>query len=221
MKQFLVIAAIAVVFGGFVVLITWVERKRRSAIETLLKSRGDQVWIKPSADEQATAYAAVGHPPELKDGHTGVKWAAHLTSQNLPAWIVEHSYSRGSGKSRRTYNHTLISVPVPASWASTTVARESLWNKIERLWGSKDLQLDNEVFNKSFRVTTDDENFALVFLTPAVQEWLLATPAGWTVAIRAGYLQIYTGTAANAAWLPKLCAAPEELLGRTTPELFA
>lgn len=220
MSDAIVIGSIAGVVVGAVALMIWAESRRRKAIQALFSAQGDQVWIKPTADVQGQALQAVGSPPEMKDGPTGVKWAAELNSTRRPAWVVEHSYSRGSGKSRRTYNHTMVATQVPAGWATTTITRRSLWNKLAALVGRKDMQLDNEAFNKAFHVTTDDENFALVFLTPELQEWLLATPPDWTVRVTGGMLQIFVARAAAVKKLPLMLRAPDEVLARTTRELF-
>lgn len=220
MEKFLIIGAIAVVVIGLIALVAWVEHRRKKAIEALFTPRGDPVWIKPTPEQKATALDAVGNPPELKDGFGGVKWAAHVQSASLPLWVVEHSYSRGAGKSRRTYTHTVVAAPVPASWATTTITRITLWNKLQGLIGKKGMQLDSEAFNKAFHVTTDDENFALVFLTPALQEWLLATPKTWSVRVTQGMLHVYQPHAASVKLLPAMLNAPSELLARTTPELF-
>jgi Protein of unknown function (DUF3137) len=220
METFLVFAGFITLVAAVAGLMIWKERKRARAIETHFTSRGDKVWIKPPPEVQDAALEAVGHPPELKDGPSGVKWAAEVKSAKRLVWAVEHSYSRGSGKSRRTYTHTLASTQVPRTWATTTIARANVWNKLSELMGKKDMQLDNSAFNKVFHVTTDDENFALVFLTPQLQEWMLATPKDWSFRVSHGTLHVLSPHASRPETLTPLCDAPAHILTLTTPELL-
>ncbi len=221
MEKFLLIGGIAALVIGLIALVAWVEHKRKKAIEALFTSRGDSIWIKPTQEQKAAALDAIGNPPELKDGPGGVKWAAEAATAKPPLWIVEHSYSRGAGKSRRTYTHTMVVTPVPPTWATTAITRVTLWNKLQGLLGKKGMQLDSEAFNKAFQVTTDDENFALVLLTPALQEWLLSTPRDWSIRVTQGLLQVYVPRATAVKLLPPMLDAPAQILARTTPELFA
>jgi hypothetical protein len=68
-----------------------------------------------------------------------------------------------------------VSFALPTRWPRLTVTHEHFFHKIGELFGAKDLKLDDEAFNKKFRVHASDEDFAVLFLTPDVQ----AVMMGW------------------------------------------
>ena len=75
---------------------------------------------------------------------------------------------------------------------------ENFFHKIGELFGSKDLKVDDEGFNKRFRVTGASEDFALLFLTPEIQAQMLGWDRHITLAVGSGRLCVVRGTHPNA-----------------------
>jgi len=92
--------------------------------------------------------------------------------------IFEYSYKEttGSGDDRRTetYRHTVVSAGTPAPRPTLELTRETFGRKLLGFVGVRDLQLESEQFNDTFRISTEDDKFAYDILHPRMMEWLLA-----------------------------------------------
>ena len=156
-----------------VVAVTIGERKRREQVAGALKELGFDTVIKPGKPEKAAAFAPFEHLKDhLRHGEKGVRWSAAGALGAARLSVIEHSYTVSTGKSSTTFYNTVARVEAPAAWPALRLSEEHLFHKLGGLFGMKDMQLDNEHFNKRWRITCDHEDFALLVLTPEVQEWL-------------------------------------------------
>jgi hypothetical protein len=226
MTPFLIVCATIGVFVAIMALAAYNGKKHRERIAAFFQERGGEAWAKPEAGVQLRAFAAIGNYEELRSGPAGVRWAACLPGDT---WVLEHMYTTGSGKSRQTHINTIASVPAPEHWPRLLVRRQhfldNIVDSVKNLVPSagalsKDMTLDNADFNKTFRVQASDENFALVFLTPEVQEWMLAAPAQWSFLVHRGTFLVICKRTLKLEELPTFSEAPAHVLQRTTPELM-
>lgn len=113
----------------------------------------------------------------LKTGAAGVRWAATGDVAGKPVLLCEHAYSVGSGKNRRTYVHTVAAVRVPAEWPRVELGPEGVLQRIgKRVLGARDMDLEDEAFNRRWVVKTLHPDVALALLPREVQVWLTAAP---------------------------------------------
>lgn len=172
-----VIAGIA----GFVILgIAFYRHCLRERREELVKFFGDLgAWYVdlsakgvPDAERIASfePFRALGDV--LKTCEKGIRWVAKTSVDSFEAHLIEHTYTTGSGKNQSVHHHTIIAIACPKSWATVSLTPEHLFTKIGKVFGLKDLDLENEAFNTKWRVKTEDENFALVLLGTQVQSYL-------------------------------------------------
>lgn len=177
----LVFAAIAGFMILMIVLAITGARKRRRALAEKIPALGFSPVIEPTKDQKDHAFArvrALDH--HLRQGSRGVRWFA--SGPLIPhqrhgpeILLMEHAYSTG-GKNNHTITHTLACVPVPAHFGPLALTHENLFHSIGKVFGLKDIDLENPAFNKAWRVKAADENFALAFLSQKLQN-LLASPA--------------------------------------------
>ncbi len=214
--------------GGFVALVfaligaMWlVERRRlRILLEELTKA-GLKASTRPDPSEKHAAFESVGPFQELRTGAAGVVWSASGEVQGRQVVLLEHRYSTGSGKNRRTYHHTIASVPAPAAWPAVRLVDENIFHKIAELFGSKDVKLDDEAFNKRWRVTADDAEFAVLVLSPEVQSWSLLLPRGTQVRVGRGAVCVAAARRGDAEAALGLAHRARELASLIPPELEA
>jgi hypothetical protein len=222
-------AIVFFMFGGLVVGIVILilaariaNRKRLEALASLFHQLGDNYWPKPTEQQRAEAFSGIGSPQTLKHGAKKVKWAAQTHSQGPGTWIVEHSYTVSVGNHHQVVTHVVASAPIQSwtqEWVSLRVARQTLGGKLSVMMGGVDIRLDDPVFNKAFRVQAESEEFALLLLTPQVQQWLLAMPKAWALEAGSGVLRVLHRGSSDAEIVAQLIAAPRMILSMTTPEL--
>lgn len=130
----------------------------------------------------------------------------------------EHAFVISTGSVAIPVQRSVYAVAT-APWPRVDVTpRSGIGYAIARLLGRRGLELDVPEFNRRFAVRTEDENFALLLLTPEAQQHLL-TRTGVTWRTRGGWLfLIYSGamkTKRAGASVDRLCG----FLERTPPEL--
>lgn len=168
--------AVIAVFG--IVAAVRHDRRTRAAREDAYARLEIEVTAKPTTEGKREAFAPLEHLKRtLPGGAKGLRRIARGTRRDRAVQILTHVYSSGN----TTAVHTVLCTPCPPAWPLVGLTREHVGHKIaEALGGAKDLQVEDPVFNDTFRIRTDDEVFATLALNPAVQRHLLqpTRPAG-------------------------------------------
>jgi hypothetical protein len=140
------------------------EKKRRASTRSTLESR--RFLITERGVRDAFALLPID---KLASRPDKIVWSAAGEVGGHPVTLVEHLYHTGGGKNRQTHRHSVVSFTLPTRWPTLAVMHEHFFHKIGEMFGAKDLKLDDERFNKKFRVQGDDEDFAVLLLSPEVQ----------------------------------------------------
>lgn len=189
MTPILVIAGLA---AGLVVLVLVIvlafkaEKRRRLAMETVIRSTGFQVDFKPSVAAKEEAFLKSGSLKCLRTGSKGLGWIARGDVGGVPVQLLEHKYVVSTGKHTSVHYHLVASTAAPETWPKLSVTPENFLHRIAEFFGAKDLKVEDEKFNRAWRVKSDDENFALLVLHPDVQAWFLKMPGGVWIEIGNG-----------------------------------
>jgi hypothetical protein len=197
MIMFFVIGAVIVTV---IVLTAVAKRNERKRIETLtaaLASRGLNPTT-PDGSQPTPPAVALAPLPKLVSRPERTTWTAEGSIDGVDLIVLEHHYTTGSGKSRQTHNHAVVSFPVPPTWPKLDAYPENFFHKIGELFGSKDIKVDDEAFNKRFRVTGPNEDFVLLLLSPEVQTQMLAWDKQLTLAVGSGRLCVVRGSHPSA-----------------------
>jgi hypothetical protein len=213
------------IVGGILVMLlvgafiqTRLEQRRREAVQKALRDLG------LSSDRAvSTLYAALLAPIErlAQQRADSVEWAAQGVVNGVELIALEHEYTTGSGKSKSTHRHAVVSIPVPEAWPALTITAENFFHKIGDLFGSRDIRVEDDQFNRRYRIKSDSEDFAILFLAPAVQQEMLTWDRSLCVAVRAGRLCVYrSGHPKQAGWTGLIDAATS-LRRALAPELEA
>ncbi|MCZ6834851.1 MAG: DUF3137 domain-containing protein [Planctomycetota bacterium] len=105
-----------------------------------------------------------------------IKHVMHGVVANREAVVFEHMYMVYNGSTMMPMSHTVYSTISP-DWPHTTISSRGLLSRmIHRLGFNAGLEMENEDFNRRFKVKTNDEDFALMLLTPSMQQFLVEKP---------------------------------------------
>lgn len=171
-----VAATLAAVFI-VVVIVASVRQHKRTQAQRLAVARelGLTLNDKPTKQDKFDAFERLEHLKRtLSGGWKNVRRIATAEHRGIPVQMLMHTYTTSNGKNTSTITHTVVTTPCPPAWPQLGIGREHLGHRIlEAFGGAKDLQVEDNVFNETFRIRTDDEVFATLALSPAVQAFLL------------------------------------------------
>jgi len=88
--------------------------------------------------------------------------------------VFQYRYTTGSGDDSTTHFSTLALVNLPFAAPHTKIGPEGFWSGIGRAVGIRDIEVESTVFNDRFRVTGNDERFAVALLDQDMLAWLLS-----------------------------------------------
>lgn len=163
---FVLISVLGVVFS----VVAWVRHRAKSErMRSFAHGRG---WHYTQAD-RSLARRWDGSP-------FGAGYARRtsyvITGTHRGAAFVafEYRYTESEGDSSTTRRFTVVALDLPAARPRLQVTRETGMSRFLGRFGFRDLQLESEQFNDTFRIDTDDDRFAYDVLHPRMMEWLLA-----------------------------------------------
>lgn len=195
-------------------------RKRRRALLDRMGSEGWRITEKPKGERRDAAFA----PAKTLKLPRGAKGLCALLDGDIDGRsvrLIEHLHIRSAGSFSQLIFHVIACVECPKAWPTLRLRHKNFMHKVGAMFGKTDLQVDDDAFNKKWRIDTSDETFAILLLTPGVQAWLMGGDArevwtiadGWLVCARRGRL--------NEESFDQLAPRPLELLGMLAPELDA
>ncbi len=92
--------------------------------------------------------------------------------------VFEYQYTTGSGKNQTTHHRTVALIALPFAAPHTKIGPEGFWSGIGRMVGVRDIEVESAEFNDQYRVTSDDERFAVTMLDQQMLAWLLSSQSG-------------------------------------------
>ncbi len=186
---------LVLVLGGLLVVggigyLAYASNKKRQAALALIATNhrwsyadpGDQGWVNAfngapfglghsrGVDAEISGAAPCGKPFALFDYH-----------------YVE-TESDGQNSQEHTYNFHVLAIQTGLAYPALFVSHE---NSLVRMWDAisgDDIDLEDEQFNRKYRVRSSDRKFANDILTPRTMEALKGWPYGGTFSWQNGYL---------------------------------
>lgn len=155
------------------------ESKRRAAITAALTARGLRL-VGP---------AETPFVHDLRRGQRSLhaRFGAIGHDANGELALAEFTYLTGSGKHTRTHRNMQVFRPAPGhNWPALHLTRRPsfLERSIKDFVNPADIGLGNEAFAKRWSLICDDRDFALLLLSPIIQDWLMLSDKdeSWTIA---------------------------------------
>lgn len=186
------IIAILVLFGlaSIVgVIAAWASgTSHRHALAAAFAEMGLEVDPAPSRARRDGLFTPFRNLAALRHGSSGLRFWAGGEVDGRHVFLIEHSYTVHAGNSHYVVRHSAVATACPPTWPSISLRGQNL---ITGWWANlrgHDFKLENEAFNDRWIVRTDSEDFALLFLSPQVQEFLTSAPSGETWQIGRGWI---------------------------------
>ncbi|HEY6738753.1 MAG TPA: hypothetical protein VI076_07860 [Actinopolymorphaceae bacterium] len=154
-----------------------VARRRQRLIQAFAACQGWQ-WL-PSNPTLARRWRGkpfgIGGSRTVRNVVFGQHWGRPFTA-------FDYSYVVSSGKSSTRYDFTVVALRLPAVLPSLELDREGpLGGRVARALGAGDLQLENEEFNRMYRIRCRDDRYAMAVLHPRMMQLLLDTRVRWRI----------------------------------------
>jgi hypothetical protein len=92
--------------------------------------------------------------------------------------VFKYQYTTGSGDDRRTHHRTCALINLAFAAPHTKIGPEGFWSNLGRMVGMRDIEVESAGFNRRYRVTSDDDRFAIALLDHQMLAWLLSSESG-------------------------------------------
>ena len=196
--------------------------------EAIVALGGQAIPKKFTKEMREEFFARLGPLRDLKHGAKRVRWAADLARPSGEGILLaEHMYLVYAGKHAHPVFHTMAIAPCPARWPSFDIKEEHLGHKIVKVvlgqnskFAARDVEVESADFNARWRVKTDDPDFALVFLSPEMQQAVMRVPKGWYVRAGQGALAIVANSQLKPEMLAKMVETLEAIVAQVPEEIW-
>lgn len=190
-------------------------RRSRNALERLARELGFTYTHKASRT-QRKSLSKLTKLPEATD----IRHILHGELAGAAVTCLQHTYVVSTGQATIPVVTTALLAQAPASWPEVRITPASPLHRLARSVGlSRSLKLDLDAFNQAFVVRSEDEEFALLLLTPAVQELLLTAPTKLRWRIGQGAIRAHARGKMQAKKLTAQLEALQGFLERIPSEL--
>ena len=161
-----------VVFGAAAVgYLVYRTHQRHVAYVTALAARhGFQIDIGPKDPPD--------QPFDLFDIGNAKKVRYHMWRDGSLDSVFQYEYTTGSDDDKTTHERTCALIELPFMAVHTKIGPEGFWSRIGRVVGMRDIEVESAEFNEQYRVTSDDERFAITLLDQQMMGWLLSSQSG-------------------------------------------
>ncbi|MEP1122466.1 MAG: hypothetical protein ABJH68_01080 [Ilumatobacter sp.] len=171
-------------FGFLVAVVPTLMFGAVVALVVFLIIRGQRI----AARQRARAIALAAHygflidastkgPPPQRFDAFGTGHSRKVTNQ---LWrpgstdsVFDYTYTTGSGKNQTTHRRTCALVALPFDAPYTKIATENFFSTLGQRLGIRDIETESVRFNDVYRITSDDERFAITLLDSSAIDWLL------------------------------------------------
>lgn len=102
----------------------------------------------------------------------------HMWATGSGDSVFQYRYTTGSGKNSRTWRYTCALVALPFNAPHLTIGPEGFWSNLGQMIGIRDVEIESPEFNERYRVSCDDERFAVTLLDHQMIGWMLSDASG-------------------------------------------
>ncbi len=161
----LALLAGGLLIAGFAALVVVIVKHGRDALRRRAAEAAQLGWVlappNPWLIEVATRLYRRGRPGEM--------FAGDFRGRGMCVLDYTYSTSAGSGQTQTRTVH-LVALNLPTALPPLTLTKDS---GLQRMFGGRDQELENQAFNDTFRIDCQDDRFASAVLHPRMMEWML------------------------------------------------
>jgi hypothetical protein len=117
--------------------------------------------------------------------------------QDLPVAVTDFWYydesTDSKGSRTRTYHRFSVAEIQVAAWMPhVSIGRENLLTAAIEHAGFHDIEFESEDFNRTFRVKSEDREFAFKLVDARMMRWLLSIPGGFGLEVQGPKYIVYS-----------------------------
>jgi hypothetical protein len=114
------------------------------------------------------------------------------TWRGMDVTLFEYWYARSSDPSKDDVERfSCLMTPLSPTWPDLAVVPETVAARVAGRVTMREIDLESELFNRSFTVRSSDARFARALLDAQMMDWLLGLGGGWGFEIAEGTLLCY------------------------------
>jgi hypothetical protein len=176
---------------------------------------------------------AVGSPLDARFVHRQLKgqrgfegkfWS-HGTALDQPLEVAEFTFKTGRGKHTQTHRNMQVSRPSPPPhrWPELRLSKKVgfMRRSLLKLGEERDFGLENEAFGKRWTIECEDKDFAVLLLSPIIQDWLMLAPKDESWALAEGRVCLTRTRKCRATDVEAMITRLDEFLAMVPDELAA
>ena len=92
--------------------------------------------------------------------------------------VFHYEYTVKSNKNSSTFEYTAALIELPFQAPHLIISTETLWSRIKRAVGLRDIEVESPQFNERYHVRCSDDRFAITLLDPAMIAWMMSPASG-------------------------------------------
>lgn len=193
MESGLLVAVVGVLAAGVLYGLHRLEQRRRAMWAAAAAHHG---WTyEPHDDRYADRWSGTpfgrGRSREAADVVTGTHRGRPMTAFSY-SYETESAAGPDGRRTTTTHRYAVVALAMPAFLPGLELTREGVLQRVARLVGLSDLDLESEAFNRRFRLTAEDPRTATAVLTPRTMERLLAAPGDLAYRVEGADLLCWT-----------------------------
>lgn len=171
------VVLILLLTGVIVIVILAIQSSVRQKKVARLRAWAEQQGWRYDEQRPELAHQFDGAP---FTGGRGAKAEHVLTGSHRGhrAVLYEYTYTSSNGQTSTQHTHQITALSLPTSTPVLEVKEQHLGHMLLNLIGFHDVQLGDEEFDATFRVSTTDDDFAHMVLNADTRSWLLAQGPG-------------------------------------------
>jgi hypothetical protein len=157
--------------------------RRRAAVNAMFARAGFTLVRKPDRATRASVWSVFEPFTHLKRGMKKIEWVARGTVGGREVLVMRHVFFKHMGDTSYPVVHMCVACRCPEWWPMVDLRGEDLLHRVRVARSRSGLCLESEAFNRRWRVSTTDQEHAVLLLTPELQSALARSPAGesWSI----------------------------------------
>lgn len=170
MNSALVFIAVAIGVAGYLWFAHQQNEKRKAHARQVAAAAGLNIDL-DTKDPPPT-------PFNLMEKGRSRRVTYHMWATGSSDSVFHYRFTTGSGKNSTTWRYTCALVTLPFDAPHLTIGPEGFWSNLGQMIGIRDVEIESPAFNERYRVSCDDERFAVTLLDHQMIAWMMSDASG-------------------------------------------
>jgi len=119
----------------------------------------------------------------------------------LPLEMFDYQYTTGNGRSSQVHRCTCAILTIPAACPELALSHENALTRLEDHLVHHDVELEYDDFNRRFRVSCEQQQFAFAVLDGEMMQWLLSADGFEHLEIMGPWVLLVSRSVPPVSWV--------------------